>query len=1355
MAYSGIGEGTSLSPYKITTLSQLREIPLTVFDKTFNGIGTNSLLINEASASTILGQHSYKFKINGGGSVSAINWNLPNPGSGYAVGDTVKILGNYSTHSVLTITSIGAGGSVAMYGWSITSGGSGYSTGNRATETLTGNGSGLVVTIQSVTELTYACSKDEGSYGSNNVVSTSISIDGLTVYFSSTTGLMVNDEWLIEKNEKFYILDNDIDCADFDNYNNCLRVLEFRGNFDGNGYTIDNITIGVVSSPLFELKSGATFKNVNLHITKSVNNNEYGKERTVFGEVSAVLSNVTIENIHIITSSSGQVSTLTGPLVTFMQSCVVKNIVFEGDIINPFAGNIACTIEAFKVLRLKQLPHQYVYLYLVNELSGTGKLINCQHIVLNQTLTYGNHALAARTVNSGAVIDGFYGYANIITDFGTNDSSSQLNLICGAYSDSSGYVIKNCLIEGNYDFNKTSGYFINKQATLQNNVINATIIDPSLTRKIFIVNSTNASYNFYNKSLLSDLTPTDENNKQVGLVGQDFLDVTKYVNFDFDDIWIMGDSGPKLRNNPLYNYNTALKTVTIDSITRQSSTIVNVVLEKQFVDDYGIDVIKNGNIIDTYNGSEIQCLLPPLDDVFTIKSFFIDNNEKIYIDEIVYTHYSKDSAVQVSELSVIESSALSVNPAMRIHGSMYLDGNMYGVSRGTPFNPVHGTLSIVPLQDVSQYQNIILRTASEDDYPDTYYTSIPNNVDRYAAYLTDMEQLVHCRGFLYTTGANNVPIDSTKLVQYNPVTRTYKVFSIGSIHDASIPIFTDGENLFFTSRGNAIVSKVSAIQFESESLPQFNTSSVFPITVLATYNYDSQGGHILGNYDPTYKGVPHSGVVDATHLYLAFTTSGNNGYIESIDKNCYELHKIKLSDMSADGFCIIPKSTDDCTQTSTHIFFGIEVQTGSHPNTFGRNYGAYAVRKSDLRLTALPRLHSLDDPLQHQSYASIVFGNYLLDFKTNRMVYVIDITDVDNWNADEQIGERTLYAYNDAVNSLYPINEIALDESGLFIGFRWAEPSIAVKFIINDLDFFKEPTVQVIDCEIDEYDVIFRGYVVDNGGKSIQDVKIIYGTSEDSLTEIIAATLINNYIISDVTTIPPGIYFYKIYAENSVGIGYSDTKTFEILNLIDSPTLEISNITINGRNAIIQSEIVNNGGDYIVNRGFILSKTIEFSEEDVYEIVTDEFILTLNNLEYGKLFVKAFASNSAGIGYSDIVDLLIIGSADAPLNTSVTINVKIHISWDTPLNLRGGTVLGYNVYRSEFNSDDWLHLNTEELIEQNYFVDITSIGKYKYKVHVVTDFGESDGSEIIASVNSEPVYKLYIGDHAGGISFLI
>jgi hypothetical protein len=1087
MPFTGLGAGTVGDPYQIDTLARFREINAAcVGAPVFTGTGTNNLTATVgANGHDLTATSTFTIEIsNAGGGLA--DGNAQYNGTGYNIGDVLYVDGG--TPGNLGEVTVYDNNGGRLYGADITKAGSGHTTGSKTTTAKTGGGSGGTFNVTSVTGASFKWKKDAGAFSGDILItpgSPQTLSNGITITFATSTGHVLADNWVVTVTPKTYFKQmNDLDWDGLTTYALALRAPNFNGVYDGDGHEMLNVTTGVAYAWGFEIQSGCTVKNLTFRISNSINNNETDKERILFGKAGfGSRANVTLTGLKIITSGTGQLWWFSD--ADFQSSCTLNDIVFEGNIQTIFYYAVRGTIENIKVLKTSACS-PFTNTAIVGTLFGTMKY--CQMIILDQTRTEGYSAALVNYLASNAVIQESWAYVKM-----NNTTVAVYNHGLareGGGTGSDNTEIKDCYIKGSLslsggqdssgtsqNFGKSGLAIIGSGFTKVNRcVANLDLITPLYDNRTVMVRDTNSRSfnNYYKTSALSTLTPVDEAGIQEGLDDAEFIDQASYNTFDFVNIWDLPLGGePELRNNPLYPYETPIVSVSINSITRNSGTEIEVSLSTAFTNDFGVDLCIGNDIQQTStNDLNPIFVIPSIDALFTVKPYYRTGIPKVYTTPVDFQFYASDAAVMPIQMITVDGySVMGVAPigSNLIHGTLIYNGTAFGGTRNNLSYTDGGLLqgnrknATLTQTEVANINNTTIIEIKASDKPD-----IEIGIGQFSQ---EIEQIVECGGYIYGLFSAVYPHAGTFLFRHNPAMNMYTVFGNPNSSlmkaRASAGIATDGTYLYWADYTLRTIVKVDPAQFDG-IVTKYNTS--FNFVFEAEYDDTTQGGSVLGGYSPNYKGEVHSWAVDGEHLYAAYTTDRDaatdvNGYCAALGITTFELHKISKDTMTAAGFVQIPKGTDDMTHNATHIFFGIEIQPGANVATYGYGWGAFAVKKADLFLTALPKLHSRDNVPSVQSYASLIYGNYLFDLRTDTTTYVLDASDVDNWTTSENVGSRTLYNYR--YDGLGPYaglitNELQRVDSNTFIGYLWGTPSVLTKF---DVPFGTSsvPIVETLD----------------------------------------------------------------------------------------------------------------------------------------------------------------------------------------------------------------------------------------------------------------------------------------------------
>ncbi|MFA5432949.1 MAG: hypothetical protein WC319_08775, partial [Candidatus Paceibacterota bacterium] len=470
----------------------------------------------------------------------------------------------------------------------------------------------------------------------------------------------------------------------------------------------------------------------------------------------------------------------------------------------------------------------------------------------------------------------------------------------------------------------------------------------------------------------------------------------------------------------------------------------------------------------------------------------------------------------------------------------------------------------------------------------------------------------------------------------------------------------------------------------------------------------------------------------------------------------HEVQKIDKATMTLVDYCAAPSATDDMTQNSDYLFLGIE-QIYTDPTTYEYGMGCAAIRKSDLNLTVLPALHKTDTPGVTVSYASTIFGNYLFDCKTSGYIYVVDISDVDNWSINELIGNRTLKAYkvlqpNGSAFALV-INEILrVDNEGKFAGFLWYNPSGAVVFTLTGLTFSSVPEITSVEATVDGDTVELEGYIVNIGAENVSECGFEIGLEPDlSDKESYPCPSVQTAFSRIISGLETEIYYWRAYAINEIGTGYGAIESFIIEELLSpsTETISVTNRTISS--AKINAAVTDLGSTSVIDHGVCYSDTnsIPTLNDTVVSLdsinsIGNFYADLINLIENTRYYVCSYAINSVGVNYGNVLDFWTITKPGIPENISSELIIEVQITFSIPSNLGNGTFLGFKIESKVLNGD-WEVLQSL-WTETTYACFIT--GKCWFRFTTITvEYGEGDATEEIEIRTGTDAYRIYLGSN--------
>lgn len=177
----------------------------------------------------------------------------------------------------------------------------------------------------------------------------------------------------------------------------------------------------------------------------------------------------------------------------------------------------------------------------------------------------------------------------------------------------------------------------------------------------------------------------------------------------------------------------------------------------------------------------------------------------------------------------------------------------------------------------------------------------------------------------------------------------------------------------------------------------------------------------------------------------------------------------------------------------------------------------------------------------------------------------------------------------------------------------------------------------------------------------ITDVGFGYGTDPDPLnwtdSVSLGATISIEFQTNIIGLTSLQKYYYRAYAKNNVGTGYGVILQFTTKDNVPTvvPTVETAGYDITQlfeNSAVILGEMTSNGNDFIINVGACWSTSPNPSilDDHTTELPSSgPIITTINNLIGGtKYYVKAYATNSVGVGYGDDIEIITMPVTTAP-----------------------------------------------------------------------------------------------------------
>ena len=1121
----------------------------------------------------------------------------------------------------------------------------------------------------------------------------------------------------------YYLLMNDLDVQ-----GKSVELLYCH--FDGGNHRVTK-----TASNNFTLYNGATFANVVVDLVDGTNVTGL---TCAIKFVSGETASVTLSNIYVINHAGNSLRFINNN----NSATLGTGIVFNGcKIDGPWSSIFGSTssVQAYDFVILNTATYSVPIVssassgfhlerfYFCQPLKSTASTsaqsalfikINT-NVIIRQGYIFITNVDSVTVTNAGALIFGsFDSGTNVFEDVyikidkATSSSAKYLPLMpFGASTRTlTGSTFRNILYEGDIDTpNNTSRP------------------DGILSRITPLSNS------YYNKDLLVSIPDVDSSG-QTGLTTAQILQESNFSGWDFVNVWIMTENGPRLRTiseNQTFENTKEFALVIRPTVTRVSGTSMSFGCIASDESEFTVEVTddsetviyqtqKSGELVYTVNVSGFD---QNQDKNYTVTVYIIINSVRYDLIIRSYFHYILDAAVNIQNINsdqYVSSLNDGVNQARYVHGTVIVNGVLYGSTRAwAGISSWPGAIVKVPLSDISTYSIIPIVNLNNDPY-------------------NFMDFMVSIGTYLYTAA---VPVSGTSLifVRYNTLTDTYVYLKFGVAGYKGDTSCTDGIYIYLVvySNGEQVILKIDPSIFDL-----YENGSSVDISGFPQY-------HVVTHYNDNQLGI-HSMCVDANYLYCSCPYYGTQ------TAEPHEVQKINKTTMALVDYCAAPQSTDDMTQNADYLFLGIE-NVYTIPTTYEYGMGCAAIRKSDLNLTVLPALHKTDTPGVTVSYASTIFGNYLFDCKTSGYIYVVDISDVDNWSINELIGNRTLKAYKVLQpngSAFAPvINEILrVDNEGKFAGFLWYNPSGAVVFTLTGLTFSSVPEITSVEATVDGDTVELEGYIVNIGAENVSECGFEIGLEPDlSDKESYPCPSVQTAFSRIISGLETEIYYWRAYAINEIGTGYGAIESFIIEELLSpsTETISVTNRTISS--AKINAAVTDLGSTSVIDHGVCYSDTnsIPTLNDTVVSLdsinsIGNFYVDLINLIENTRYYVCSYAINSVGVNYGNVLDFWTITKPGIPENISSELIIEVQITFSIPSNLGNGTFLGFKIESKVLNGD-WEVLQSL-WTETTYACFIT--GKCWFRFTTITvEYGEGDATEEIEIRTGTDAYRIYLGSN--------
>ena len=228
------------------------------------------------------------------------------------------------------------------------------------------------------------------------------------------------------------------------------------------------------------------------------------------------------------------------------------------------------------------------------------------------------------------------------------------------------------------------------------------------------------------------------------------------------------------------------------------------------------------------------------------------------------------------------------------------------------------------------------------------------------------------------------------------------------------------------------------------------------------------------------------------------------------------------------------------------------------------------------------------------------------------------------------------------VNTKYYVKSFAKNSAGI----EYSE----LETFTTSISF---PSVKTVgSSDITSTSALLSGIVVSDNGAAITERGFVWlqgtGTPTTDSFKLKVDGEVGEYSTTLEGLDPNQKYSFRAYAINSKGTAYGEIMTFStVVGLPVLSTVDVADIT--ATSAIVTADVKDKGGESISEVGFYYSTEetidIESSVKVKKNYTGNAFSASLDELQiFADYYVKAYAVNSAGVAYSDVVSFKTLAS---------------------------------------------------------------------------------------------------------------
>lgn len=189
-------------------------------------------------------------------------------------------------------------------------------------------------------------------------------------------------------------------------------------------------------------------------------------------------------------------------------------------------------------------------------------------------------------------------------------------------------------------------------------------------------------------------------------------------------------------------------------------------------------------------------------------------------------------------------------------------------------------------------------------------------------------------------------------------------------------------------------------------------------------------------------------------------------------------------------------------------------------------------------------------------------------------------------------------------------------------GIAYSE-ELAVKFI-------SLPTVGAVE-RIDPETNTFRSSILENGGSEIREKGFCWNrTGSPSVADRVVQA--GKDFVATITDMESGTYYIRAFAVNEAGVGYGEELSISI-HVITIPVLDEVRV-LDEEVYLLKCAVLSSGGSKVTANGFCWSTHDYPDFSDNILPGGDDFTAALGQLFPGVYYVRGYATNKVGTGYS-------------------------------------------------------------------------------------------------------------------------